>query len=87
MLFFQFFYLILMSISLFKSKKGVYLPAGAGVASGTSAQADVVRGTTAQMRRGTKATWQGRIMARARHNWCTGRRHLVGGHAGPLECP
>ena len=40
-------------------KKRVYLPAGADVASGTSAQANVVCGTTARMQRGTKATWQG----------------------------
>ena len=30
------------------------------MASGTSAQADVARGTSARMRRGTEATWQGR---------------------------
>ena len=30
------------------------------MASGTSAQADVARGTTAWMRRGTEATWQSR---------------------------
>ena len=29
------------------------------MASGTSAQADVVHGTTARMRRSTEATWQG----------------------------
>ena len=30
------------------------------MARGTSRQADVARGTTARMRRGTEATWQGR---------------------------
>ena len=49
-----------MSISLFKSQKGVYLPARVDVASGTGWRADVVRGTTAQMQRDFEATWQGR---------------------------
>ena len=49
-----------MNISLFKSQKGIYLPAGADVASGTDRRADVARGTTARMRRGVEATWQGR---------------------------
>ena len=40
-------------------KKGVYLPAGVDVVSGTGWRADVERGTTALMRRGTEATWQG----------------------------
>ena len=48
-----------MNISLFKSQKGVYLPAGADVASGTSWRADLARGATALRRRGTEATWQG----------------------------
>ena len=50
-----------MNISLFKSqKKGIYLPAGADVASGTGWRADMERGTSARMRRGAEATWQGR---------------------------
>ena len=49
-----------MSISLFKSQKGVYLPTGADVASGTGWRADVARGTTARMRCGSEAMWQGR---------------------------
>ena len=39
----------------------------------------MARGTTARMRRGTEAMWQG-------HGWCIGRRHVAGGHAGPREC-
>ena len=42
------------------AKKGNYLPACADVASGTGWRADMARETTAQMRRGAKATWQGR---------------------------
>ena len=50
-----------MNLFLIKiAKKGGLLTAGADVASGTSAQADVAHRTTARMRRGTKATWQGR---------------------------
>ena len=40
------------------AKKGGFLPAGADVASGSCGHADVARGTTAWVRRGTEATWQ-----------------------------
>ena len=40
-------------------KKRIYLPAGADVVSGAGWRADVARTTTALMRRGTDATWQG----------------------------
>ena len=43
-----------------KSQKGGYLPAGDDVASGARWRADVVRRTTARVRRGAKATWQSR---------------------------
>ena len=39
------------------SKKGGCLPTGADVASRPRRRADVARGTSAWMRRGTKATW------------------------------
>ena len=39
------------------AKKGIYLPVGDDVASESRWRADVARGTTAQMRRGTEATW------------------------------
>ena len=45
---------------LLKSQKRGLLIAGAEVATRTSTQADVARETIAWMRRGTKATWQGR---------------------------
>ena len=48
-----------MNFSLFKSRKRGVLTAGADVASGTGWRADVARGTTVLMRRGTNATWQG----------------------------
>ena len=50
------------------------------MASGIIAQADVARGNTARMRRGTEAMWQGRGW----RIWCG---HVAGGHAGPRGCP
>ena len=44
--------------SYLKSQKGVFLPAGDDVASETSGRADVARGTTTWVRRGTEGTWQ-----------------------------
>ena len=49
-----------MNFSLFKSRKRGVVTAGAAVVSGTGAQADVARGTTARVRRGAEATWQSR---------------------------
>ena len=56
----------------------------ADVVSGAMWHADVASGTTARIRRGTEATWQGRV-AHARRRWRTGRGHVAGGHACPRE--
>ena len=48
--FFDFDFIFKLIFSFLKSRKRVYLLTGA----------DVACGTTARMRRGTKATWQGR---------------------------
>ena len=62
---FFYFYLIFKFIFirffLFKiAKKGFNLPASDDVVSGARWHANIARGTTSRMRRGTETTWQGR---------------------------
>ena len=59
------------------AKKGEKLPA-ADVATGPRRRADVALGSTASLRRGAEATWQGACGPRRRR---TGRAKWQGGHA------
>ena len=79
-----------MNFSLFKLRKRGVLTAGADVASGTGARADVARGTTAQVRRDAEAMWQSRGWptrgaggAQGADTW----QEATGVHAGPRRCP
>ena len=79
-----------MNFSLFKSRKRGKLTAGADVASGTGARADMARGTTARVRRGAEAMWQssgwptrGPGGAQGADTWQEATRV----HAGPCGCP
>ena len=77
-----FFLIFTLIFSYLKSQKGDFLPVGDDMASGARWRADVAHGTTAQMRRHTKATWQGRGWPTrgaggAHRAWTRGRRPRV----------
>ena len=81
--FYFLFKCIFKGFSLLKSRKREILLAGDDVASVPRWRADVARRTTAQVRRGDEATWQGRGWPTRGAGGAQRRGHVAGGHACP----